>query len=119
MAIGEHDERPWGSYTVLDEGVGYKVKRIVVRPGRRLSYQLHELRSEHWFGVGGAGSVTLDGEVLTLRPGSAVDVPQGVPHRVANDGDEPLVFIEVQRGEYVGEDDIKRLADDFGRTDLG
>lgn len=118
MTVGKHDERPWGSYRVLDEGAGYKVKRIVVLPGKRLSYQLHARRAEHWFGVSGTGSVTLDDETLGLTAGSAVDVPMGAPHRVANDGDEPLVFIEVQRGDYLGEDDITRLSDDFGRAGL-
>ncbi len=116
MAIGEHDERPWGNYTVLDEGVGYKVKRIVVLPGKRLSYQRHERRSEHWFGLRGSGSVTLDGALLALHEGYAVDIPMGAAHRVANAVDEPLIFVEVQRGEYVGEDDITRLADDYGRA---
>ena len=90
----------------------------MVLPGKRLSYQLHDQRAEHWFGVSGTGSVTLDDETLGLTPGGAVDVPMGAPHRVANDGDEPLVFIEVQRGDYLGEDDITRLSDDFGRADL-
>ncbi len=116
MAVGEHDERPWGSYTVLDDSEGHKVKRIVVRPGRRLSYQRHARRAEHWFVVHGTGTVVLEGQRLPVAPGSAVDVPTGAAHRIENTGDVPLVFIEVQHGEYFGEDDIVRLEDDFGRV---
>jgi mannose-6-phosphate isomerase len=113
----EHDERPWGSYTVLDDGApDHKVKRIVVLPGKRLSYQRHAHRAEHWFMVAGTAKVTLDGEERQLGPGQAVDVGQGTAHRIENVGPEPLVFIEVQRGDYFGEDDIVRLEDDFGRT---
>lgn len=112
----EHDERPWGSYTVLEDSSGHKVKNITVLPGRRLSYQVHERRSEHWFVVAGAGVVTLDGADVPAGRGSAVDVGRRVAHRIENTGDEPLVFIEVQHGEYFGEDDIVRLEDDFGRA---
>lgn len=111
----EHDERPWGSYTVLDEGSGWKLKRIEVRPGQRLSYQTHARRSEHWVVVQGAGRVTLDGEDLEVAVGETVDVGVGQPHRMANPGAELLVFVEVQRGDYLGEDDIVRLEDDHGR----
>jgi mannose-6-phosphate isomerase-like protein (cupin superfamily) len=116
MGIGEHDVRPWGSYTVLDEGDTYKVKRIVVDPGQRLSYQQHAHRDEHWVAVSGEGTVTLDGEHVPLAIGSPVDVARGAAHRVSNDATEPLVFIEVQRGPYLGEDDIVRLEDDYGRS---
>jgi mannose-6-phosphate isomerase len=112
----EHDHRPWGSYTVLDDAGGHKVKRILVEPGRRLSYQSHSRRAEHWFVVSGEGRVTLDGEVVAVMPGSAVDVGVGVAHRIENTGTEALVFIEVQHGEYFGEDDIVRIEDDFGRV---
>jgi mannose-6-phosphate isomerase-like protein (cupin superfamily) len=112
----ETDVRPWGHYVVIDEGAQHKVKRIVVAPGKRLSYQRHTHRSEHWFVVAGSGSVTLDGDKLTVSSGSAIDVPAGAAHRVENTGVEDLVFIEVQRGEYLGEDDIHRLEDDFGRA---
>ena len=116
----EHDERPWGSYTVLDDGASdHKVKRIVVRPGKRLSYQRHARRSEHWFVVSGRGRVTLDGVSLEVGPGDSVDVPMGTPHRIEGVGDADLVFVEVQHGEYFGEDDIVRLADDFGRAAPG
>jgi mannose-6-phosphate isomerase-like protein (cupin superfamily) len=116
MGIGEHDVRPWGNYTVLDEGDSYKVKRIVVDPGERLSYQRHAHRDEHWVAVSGEGVVTLDDQRVALTVASPVDVPRDMPHRVSNDGSEPLVFIEVQRGAYLGEDDIVRLEDDYGRS---
>jgi mannose-6-phosphate isomerase len=113
----EHDERPWGSYTVLAEGAGYKVKRITVQAGKRLSYQRHARREEHWLVVSGAGRVTVDGDEFEVVSGSAVDVPVEAAHRVANtEKAEPLVLIEVQRGDYLGEDDIVRLEDDFGRA---
>lgn len=110
------DERPWGSFTVLDEGAGYKVKRIEVLAGKRLSYQRHARRAEHWMVVAGEARVTLDDEEITLRAGQAIDIPVGAAHRVENPGDARLVFIEVQRGDYLGEDDIVRLSDDFGRA---
>jgi mannose-6-phosphate isomerase-like protein (cupin superfamily) len=112
----ESDDRPWGGYVVLADGEDHKVKRIMVLPGKRLSYQRHERRAEHWFVVSGRGVVTLDGSEMAVTTGSAVDVPAGVAHRVANDGTEPLVFVEVQTGNYFGEDDIQRLEDDFGRV---
>jgi mannose-6-phosphate isomerase len=111
-----YDERPWGSYTVLDEADGYKVKRIEVLPGKRLSYQKHAQRSEHWMIVAGTARLTLDGVERTLAAGETVDVAVGAAHRIENPGVELLVFIEIQRGPYLGEDDIVRLADDFGRT---
>jgi mannose-6-phosphate isomerase len=112
----EYDERPWGNYTVLDEAPGYKVKRIEVLPGKRLSYQRHARRAEHWVVVAGAGRVTLDGAEVTVPAGGAIDIPRGASHRIENPGAERLVFIEVQRGDYLGEDDIERLQDDFGRA---
>src|SRR5437867_341552 len=101
-----HDERPWGRFTVLDEGDGYKVKRIVVLPGKRLSYQKHAQRAEHWMVVGGQAKVTLNGHDLVLNGGEYVDIPVGAAHRIENPGAEDLIFIEVQRGAYLGEDDI-------------
>jgi mannose-6-phosphate isomerase len=112
----ERVERPWGSFTVLEDAPGHKVKRIEVRPGSRLSYQRHERRAEHWFVVAGTAEAVLDGRSVRLGPGDAVDVPKGAPHRVANTGGDPLVFVEVQVGEYFGEDDIERLDDDYGRA---
>lgn len=112
----EHDVRPWGSYTVLDEGDGYKVKRIEVLAGKRLSYQRHARRGEHWYVVHGVARVTLDGVDHDRGVGEGIDIPLGAAHRVANPGSDLLVFIEVQRGDYLGEDDIERLQDDFGRA---
>jgi mannose-6-phosphate isomerase len=112
----EFDRRPWGSYTVLEEDRGFKVKRIEVLPGKRLSYQKHAQRAEHWFVVEGTAKVTLDDKEITVRAGEAIDIPIGAAHRVENPGEENLVFIEVQRGSYLGEDDIVRLQDDYGRS---
>jgi mannose-6-phosphate isomerase-like protein (cupin superfamily) len=112
----EHDERPWGSYTVLDDADDHKVKRMVVQPGRRLSYQRHARRAEHWFIVRGRASVTIDGASTELEAGDAIDIPREAAHRIECVGDSELVFIEVQHGEYFGEDDIERLEDDFGRS---
>lgn len=109
------DQRPWGSFTVLDAGPGYKVKRIEVLPGKRLSYQKHARRAEHWFVVSGVATITLDGEQFEIPAGKAIDIAVGAAHRVANVGEEMLIFIEVQQGDYLGEDDIVRLEDDFGR----
>jgi len=111
----KYDERPWGSFTVLDEGDGFKVKRIEVLAGKRLSYQKHARRAEHWFVVKGTAKVTLDGEEIIRKAGEAIDIPIGAAHRVENPGDELMVFVEVQQGDYLGEDDIVRLKDDFGR----
>ncbi len=113
---GETDVRPWGSYTVLDDAGTHKVKRIVVLPGKRLSYQRHARRSEHWFVVRGTATVVLDGVERTLSPGESLDIPAGTDHRIGNVGDVEVVFVEVQHGEYFGEDDIVRLEDDFGRS---
>ena len=118
MSEREFSERPWGNYTVLDdEAADHKVKRIVVHPGKRLSYQRHAKRAEHCFIVAGAAEVTLDGTVSELGPGQAIDIPLEGAHRIANRGDADLVFIEVQHGTYFGEDDIVRLEDDFGRAE--
>jgi mannose-6-phosphate isomerase len=110
------DRRPWGTFTVLDEGDDHKVKRIEVLPGKRLSYQKHSKRAEHWVIVKGTARVTLNDEDISVPSGEAIDIPVGAAHRVENPGEEMLVFIEVQRGSYLGEDDIVRLQDDFGRT---
>ncbi len=112
----EHDDRPWGSYDVVDEGAGFRVKRICVSPGHRISYQRHTSRAEHWYVVSGEGVVTLDGEERRVTPGDAVDIAVGAAHRAANPGGDELVFVEVQTGTYFGEDDIERLDDDYDRT---
>ena len=115
--MGAHDpeQRPWGSYTVLADEADHKVKRIDVTPGHRLSYQRHQRRSEHWLILAGSPVVTLEGVDKTLGAGDAIDVPTGAWHRISNPGDQLVVFIEVQRGDYFGEDDIERLEDDYGR----
>jgi mannose-6-phosphate isomerase len=116
----EFSERPWGNFTVLDDGEpDHKVKRLVVHPGKRLSYQRHSKRAEHWFIVAGTAQVTIDGVVAELHPGDSIDIPLEGAHRVANSGDSDVVLIEVQHGSYFGEDDIVRLEDDFGRVDDG
>jgi mannose-6-phosphate isomerase len=116
LTSGEHDTRPWGSYTVLEDADTHKVKRIEVLPGRRLSYQRHAKRAAHWFVVAGSAEVTLDGTTHRLDQGEAIDIPRGAAHRIANTGAADMVFIEVQHGDYFGEDDIERLDDDFGRA---
>lgn len=112
----ERAQRPWGTYTVVADGNGFKVKTIEVHPGHRLSYQKHARRSEHWFVVAGEGAVTLDGSMINVRRGDAIDIPQGAAHRIHNTGLVPLTFVEVQHGDYFGEDDIIRLDDDYGRS---
>ncbi|MGH3504983.1 MAG: phosphomannose isomerase type II C-terminal cupin domain [Nocardioidaceae bacterium] len=114
----DSEVRPWGSWQVIDTGDGYKVKRVLVQPGCRLSYQTHQHRSEHWFVVQGAATCTLDDVVSVVRAGESIDVGIGVRHRLANLETGDLVVIEVQRGAYTGEDDIVRLDDDYGRCDV-
>jgi mannose-6-phosphate isomerase len=111
----ESATRPWGSWHVLDEGPGFKVKRIHVHPGQRLSYQTHALRAEHWCVVAGTASCVIDGTTFVVARGGTVDVPLGAAHRLMNMHGDELVVIEVQRGDYTGEDDICRLEDDYGR----
>lgn len=111
------DQRPWGSFTILDESEDFKVKRIEVLPKKRLSYQRHSRRSEHWFVVCGIAKVTLNGREFLVEKGEAVDIPVETAHRVENPDDSRLlIFIETQTGDYFGEDDIVRLEDDFGRN---
>ncbi|MCF6186835.1 MAG: phosphomannose isomerase type II C-terminal cupin domain [Desulfobulbaceae bacterium] len=111
------DHRPWGSFTILADEVDHKVKRIVVKPGQRLSLQRHKYRREHWLVISGRALVTRNDEQLELGPGQSVDIGQGDIHRVRNDGNCDMVFIEIQLGEYFGEDDIERLEDDYGRQE--
>jgi len=115
MPVGEFDERPWGDYLVLADEDDHKVKRIRVLPGKRISYQRHDRRSEHWFIVSGTALVILDEVPRKISDGDTVDVHVGVAHRIENTGTHDLIFIEVQHGEYFGEDDIHRFEDDFGR----
>ncbi len=108
--------RPWGSYTVLEEGNGYKVKRLTVLPGKRLSLQMHYHRNEFWVVVKGTAKVTVGDREFLLRKGESTFIPMGTKHRLENPGKVTLEVIEVQIGEYLGEDDIVRFADDFGRV---
>ena len=110
------ERRPWGTFTVLDDGIDSKVKRLTVDPGQRLSYQSHAHRSEHWVIVAGRACVTLDGVEVDLTAGANIDIPKGAAHRVSNPGPDELVFVEVQLGDYFGEDDIVRYSDDYGRA---
>lgn len=108
--------RPWGSFTVLEEGRGYKIKRIEVKPGHRLSLQMHYHRSEHWIVVSGTAKVICGEQELIIHQNQSTYVPQGHAHRLENPGVIPLVLIEVQNGEYLGEDDIVRFEDDYARS---
>lgn len=107
--------RAWGAYTVLEEGQNYKIKRIMVNPHARLSLQTHSKRSEHWVVVAGTARVTCGESVYTIHANQSTFVPMGVKHRLENPADEPLQMIEVQSGNYLGEDDITRHHDDYGR----
>jgi mannose-6-phosphate isomerase len=108
--------RPWGSFTILEEGRGYKIKRIEVKPGHRLSLQMHYHRSEHWIVVSGTAKVNCGEDELVLSSNQSTYVPQCTTHRLENPGVIPLVLIEVQNGEYLGEDDIVRFQDDYSRS---
>ena len=112
----ESEERPWGRFFVLHDELTYKLKRIEVDPGGRLSYQYHHKRSEAWTIVEGTGVITLDGIDKEYTKGQTVLIPQGVKHRIENKSSEKVVFIEVQTGSYFGEDDIVRIEDDYNRT---
>ncbi|HOV89657.1 MAG TPA: phosphomannose isomerase type II C-terminal cupin domain [Syntrophorhabdaceae bacterium] len=107
---------PWGKWLVLQDEDDFKVKRIEVLPGHRLSYQRHSKREEHWQIVRGKGKVTIDGKDYYLDAGECISIPKEALHRIENIGEKELVFIEVQRGEYFGEDDIVRIEDDYGRN---
>ncbi len=113
----ESQDRPWGSWHVIEDGQGYKVKRIVVTPGSRLSLQTHKHRSEHWVVIFGIATCQVDDDIVEAGPGQCIEVPLGARHRLANNHSEDLQIIEVQHGAYTGEDDICRHEDDFGRVD--
>ncbi|HBA53198.1 phosphomannose isomerase type II C-terminal cupin domain [Syntrophorhabdus aromaticivorans] len=115
-SVPEEDRRPWGYYRVLSDEPDHKVKKICVYPGKRLSLQRHRRRSEHWYIVGGTALVVVGAGEVYLKAGDAVDIPMGSVHRIMNTGAKDLVFIEVQMGDYFGEDDIERLQDDYGRV---
>jgi mannose-6-phosphate isomerase-like protein (cupin superfamily) len=117
MEPKETDHRPWGFYEVLKDEPFCKVKKITVYPCKRLSLQRHHHRAEHWFVVKGTATVVRGNDILQIDSGHAVDIPRGAQHRVANTGNaENLEFIEIQTGDYFGEDDIERLEDDYGRA---
>ena len=107
--------RPWGTYTVLEEDDGYKIKRIEVKPGASLSLQMHHHRSEHWIVVDGVANVVNGEHALSLNANESTYIPAGNKHRLGNPGVETLVMIEVQSGHYLGEDDIVRFEDKYGR----
>lgn len=111
------EERPWGYFTILDDKKTHKVKRIVVYSGQRLSYQSHEKREETWIFVKGEGVVTIDDTDYPVMAKSSVRIPMRAKHRVKNSGPGHLEFVEVQTGDYFGEDDIIRYSDDYGRAD--
>ena len=113
----ERGERPWGKYTVLDESNGYKIKRIEVNPGQRLSLQMHHHRSEHWIVVSGTAKVTCGEDEYMVNVNESTFISIGKSHRLENPGKIPLVIIEVQSGEYLGEDDIVRFDDDYQRCE--
>ena len=113
--IAATEIRPWGSFTTLEEGKGYKIKRIEVNPGHRLSLQMHHHRSEHWIVVSGTAKVTCGDEEKILSSNQSTYVPQCTTHRLENPGVIKLVLIEVQNGQYLGEDDIIRFQDDYSR----
>ena len=110
------ENRPWGYYQVLSDEADYKVKKIVVYPGKRLSLQRHRYRDEHWYMLSGEAIVTIGSEDLHVKTGQSVDIARGALHRITNSGTESVMFIEVQTGEYFGEDDIERVEDDYGRV---
>lgn len=107
--------RPWGSFTLLEAGPGYKIKRIEVKQGHRLSLQMHHHRSEHWVIVSGTARAVCGDQELLLSKNESTYIPQFTQHRLENPGVIPLVLIEVQSGQYLGEDDIIRFADDYAR----
>jgi mannose-1-phosphate guanylyltransferase/mannose-6-phosphate isomerase len=108
-------ERPWGSYTVLEKGERYKIKRVVLKPKARLSLQLHRRRSEHWVVVSGTAKVTRENETYLVHTNESTYIPIHTKHRLENPGEVLLQIIEVQNGDYVEEDDIERFSDDYGR----
>ena len=115
-ATGQSDRRPWGDWTVLDCGPGFVVKRIRVVPGGRLSLQRHQHRAEQWTVVAGVARVTVDAVQFDVPTGHSVSVPLGAVHRSENLGEQDVVFIEVQHGAMLSEDDIERLEDIYGRS---
>lgn len=116
MSSDQTAERPWGTWTVLNEGKGYKVKLIEVSPGHRLSLQFHHHRSEHWVVVSGQARIIIGDQVRELSPFESTIIPVGTVHRLENAWSNPLVIVEVQKGEILSEEDIVRLEDDYHRV---
>ena len=114
----EYEERPWGSYQIIHVDNNCQVKKLVVIPGKRLSLQSHKFRAEHWFVVSGTGFAQIDTEIIQLGPGDSVDIPILTKHRITCDGEDALIFIEVQTGTSFDEMDITRFEDDFGRSTI-
>ncbi len=115
-AVGDHEERPWGNWRVVDTGATFTTKRVEVKVGHRLSLQYHRHRSEHWVIVAGSGEAIVGGDTIRIEAGRHVSIPSGVQHRIHNTGDVPLVFVEVQLGAILDETDIVRLEDDYARN---
>jgi len=115
MKFKEKENRPWGLFYVICNEEKYKLKKIEVNPGKKLSYQYHNKRSEVWTIIEGVATITLNGETIVKYPGESINIPLRAKHRVQNDSDDILVFIEVQTGTYFGEDDIVRIEDDYNR----
>ena len=111
----EHMAKPWGCFCTLEEGPGYKIKRLVIEPGHRLSLQKHRRRAEHWVVVSGTAWIVCGDRRLRLRERECAVIPRQAWHRIENRGRKTLVIIEVQHGAYLGEDDILRRQDDYGR----
>ncbi len=111
------ETRPWGRYEVIEESATHKVKSIFVAPGKRLSYQRHKFRAEHWFIVAGEAEVTVDGKIHKLTVGQSIDIEVGAAHRIANIGTTEVNFVEVQNWTFFGADDIRRPEGDFWRAD--
>ena len=112
----DYEQRPWGEFETLAEGDNFKVKKLTVIPGGHLSLQSHKFREETWVIIQGQAEVIVGDTTAQLLPGSRVGIEVGDIHRLKNSGDEPLIVVEVQYGSYLGEDDITRYADDYGRS---
>jgi mannose-1-phosphate guanylyltransferase/mannose-6-phosphate isomerase len=115
VSLARQVYRPWGSYDSLDADDGFQVKRLIVNPGAVLSLQMHHRRAEHWVVVRGTARVTLNDDEFDLHVNESTFIPVGAKHRIANAGSEPVHIIEVQCGDYLGEDDIVRFEDQYGR----
>ena len=108
--------RPWGNYSILEEEIGYKIKKLVINPKQRLSLQLHHHRDEQWIIVKGVAFLTVGSEIKPYSKGDSITILKGETHRIENRSDSSLIIIEVQNGEYLGEDDIVRIQDDYSRA---